>query len=109
MSELHELTIADARDLLASGEITALELTQACLNRIAAVDSQVRAFLAIDDERALEQARAADERPKEQVRQSTWYSARNKGCDLDQRADYHVRIEDAGEVRSSLRCDGGAA
>ena len=29
MTELHELTIADARDMLASGEITALELTQA--------------------------------------------------------------------------------
>src|SRR6266508_4592448 len=62
MPELHELTIATARDLLANGEITALELTQACLGRIAAVDNQVRAFLAIDDERALEQARLADER-----------------------------------------------
>jgi aspartyl-tRNA(Asn)/glutamyl-tRNA(Gln) amidotransferase subunit A len=62
MPELHELTIADARDMLASGEITALELTQACLDRIVAVDNQVRAFLAIDDESALEQARAADER-----------------------------------------------
>jgi aspartyl-tRNA(Asn)/glutamyl-tRNA(Gln) amidotransferase subunit A len=61
MTELHELTIADARDLLAQGEITALELTQACLDRIVAVDNQVRAFLAIDDESALEQARAADE------------------------------------------------
>ena len=62
MPELHELTIATARDLLANGEITALELTQACLGRIAAVDNQVRAFLAIDATRALEQARLADER-----------------------------------------------
>src|SRR5215207_8578274 len=61
MPELHELTIADARDMLASGEITALGLTQACLDRIVAVDNQVRAFLAIDDESALEQARAADQ------------------------------------------------
>src|SRR5690349_5365779 len=61
MAELYELTIADARDLLARGEITALELTQACLDRIVAVDNQVRAFLAIDDESALEQARAADQ------------------------------------------------
>jgi len=48
MTELHELTIADAREMLASGEISALELTQACLDRIVAVDNQVRAFLAID-------------------------------------------------------------
>src|SRR3954452_4390402 len=61
MAELHELTLATARDMLASGEITALELTQACLDRIAAVENQVRAFLAIDDEQALEHARQADQ------------------------------------------------
>jgi len=61
MTELHELTIAAARDMLANGAITALELTQACLDRIVAVDNQVRAFLAIDDESALEQARLADD------------------------------------------------
>src|SRR5215213_7778886 len=61
MTELHELTIAAARDMLANGAITAVELTQALLDRIVAVDNQVRAFLAIDDENALEQARIADE------------------------------------------------
>ncbi|MBK9710406.1 MAG: Asp-tRNA(Asn)/Glu-tRNA(Gln) amidotransferase subunit GatA [Kouleothrix sp.] len=61
MAELYELTIADARDKLDRGEITSVELTQALLDRIVAVDNQVRAFLAIDDESALEQARAADQ------------------------------------------------
>ncbi|HEY3230683.1 MAG TPA: amidase family protein, partial [Roseiflexaceae bacterium] len=61
MTALHELTIAEARTLLDNGEITSVELTQAYLDRIVAVDNQVRAFLAIDDESALEQARAADE------------------------------------------------
>jgi aspartyl-tRNA(Asn)/glutamyl-tRNA(Gln) amidotransferase subunit A len=60
MTALHELTIADARELLDKGEISSVELTQAYLDRIVAVDNQVRAFLAIDDESALEQARAAD-------------------------------------------------
>src|SRR6266496_3026381 len=107
MPELHELTIATARDLLANGEITALELTQACLDRIAAVDNQVRAFLAIDATRALEQARLADER-----RTTTWpagNTARHQRCDLDQGADDHLWIEDAGALRSTLRRDGGAA
>ena len=53
MAELHELTIAEARALLDGGEITSAELTQALLDRIVAVDNQVRAFLAIDDENAL--------------------------------------------------------
>lgn len=61
MPELYELTIAEARERLASGDLTSVELTQAYLDRIAAVDNQVRAFLAIDAEEALSQARAADE------------------------------------------------
>jgi aspartyl-tRNA(Asn)/glutamyl-tRNA(Gln) amidotransferase subunit A len=62
MTELYELTISEARELLDKGEISSVELTRACLDRIVAVDNQVRAFLAIDDQSALEQARAADER-----------------------------------------------
>src|SRR5690348_6061162 len=62
MPELNDLTIAAARDMLARGEISAIELTQACLDRIAAVDHQVHAFLALDGASALDQARTADER-----------------------------------------------
>ncbi|HEX9373861.1 MAG TPA: Asp-tRNA(Asn)/Glu-tRNA(Gln) amidotransferase subunit GatA [Roseiflexaceae bacterium] len=64
MPALYELTIAEARALLDRGEITSVELTQALLDRIVAVDNQVRAFLAIDDESAIEQARLADARPR---------------------------------------------
>ncbi|HEX6290900.1 MAG TPA: Asp-tRNA(Asn)/Glu-tRNA(Gln) amidotransferase subunit GatA [Herpetosiphonaceae bacterium] len=54
------LTIADAHHLLTRREVSAVELTQAALDRIVAVDNTVKAFLSIDDEGALEQARAAD-------------------------------------------------
>src|SRR6266542_1297722 len=64
MAELYELTIAEARAQLDRGEITSVELTQALLDRIVAVDNQVRAFLAISDEQAIEQARLADARPR---------------------------------------------
>jgi aspartyl-tRNA(Asn)/glutamyl-tRNA(Gln) amidotransferase subunit A len=60
MPELCELTIAEAHTLLDKGEISSVELTQAHLDRIVAVDNQVRAFLAIDDESALERARDCD-------------------------------------------------
>jgi aspartyl-tRNA(Asn)/glutamyl-tRNA(Gln) amidotransferase subunit A len=56
------LTIADAHQLLTRREVSAVELTQAALDRIVAVDNSVKAFLAIDDEGALEQAQAADQR-----------------------------------------------
>ncbi len=52
-------TIADA---LARREVSAVEVTQAHLDRIAAVDGQVHAFLHVDADGALEQARAVDAR-----------------------------------------------
>ncbi len=57
-----QLTIADAHELLTRRAISAVELTKAALDRIVAVDNAVKAFLEIDDEGALEQARAADRR-----------------------------------------------
>lgn len=60
--DLLKLTIADAHDLLIRREISAVELTRAALERILAVDNALKAFLDIDDEGALAQAAAADQR-----------------------------------------------
>ena len=57
---LYELTIHEAANLLRAGEITATELTGAVLDRIYAVDNDVRAYLTLIPEVALEQAAAAD-------------------------------------------------
>jgi aspartyl-tRNA(Asn)/glutamyl-tRNA(Gln) amidotransferase subunit A len=59
--ELYELSIDEAQQQLRSRQISAVELTQAVLDRIVAVENQVRSFLEIADEWALEQARAADD------------------------------------------------
>ena len=55
---------AQMADALAKGEITSVELTQAHLDRIAAVDGQVKAFLHVDSEGALAQAKDVDARRK---------------------------------------------
>jgi aspartyl-tRNA(Asn)/glutamyl-tRNA(Gln) amidotransferase subunit A len=60
--ELYQLTIHEAREHLAAGEISALELTEAVLERILAVDNDVKAYLTLTPEEALAQARVADER-----------------------------------------------
>jgi len=59
---LHWLTVQEAADLLARREVSSLELTQATLERIAALDDRIHAFLALTEEEAMAQARAADER-----------------------------------------------
>ncbi|HEX6247387.1 MAG TPA: Asp-tRNA(Asn)/Glu-tRNA(Gln) amidotransferase subunit GatA [Nocardioidaceae bacterium] len=62
MTDLVRRTAAELADALVTGETTSVELTEAHLDRIAAVDGDVHAFLHVDHEGALEQARAADER-----------------------------------------------
>jgi aspartyl-tRNA(Asn)/glutamyl-tRNA(Gln) amidotransferase subunit A len=55
-------TAAELADALAAGEVTSVELTRAHLDRIAGVDDAVHAFLHVDAEGALAQARASDAR-----------------------------------------------
>lgn len=55
-------TAAQMAEALAKGETTSVELTQAHLDRIAEVDSQVKAFLHVDTEGALAQAKDVDAR-----------------------------------------------
>ena len=63
MSELTKLTIAAARGALRAGEVTSVELTEACLAEIDAADA-LGAFVHKTPEVALERAKAADERIK---------------------------------------------
>ncbi|GAA5041686.1 aspartyl-tRNA(Asn)/glutamyl-tRNA(Gln) amidotransferase subunit A [Thermocatellispora tengchongensis] len=53
---------AELAALMASGEVSAVEVTQAHLDRVAEVDPKINAFLHVDAEAALEQARAIDAR-----------------------------------------------
>lgn len=55
-------TLAEAMTLLTRGTLSSVELTQAVLARIEATEPAIRAFLLVDAEHALEQARIADQR-----------------------------------------------
>ena len=60
MSQLFHHSLTQVRDLLRAGEITALDATTACLERIAATEPVVEALLHVAGEEALAQARAMD-------------------------------------------------
>ncbi|GAB3955360.1 hypothetical protein GCM10027614_64370 [Micromonospora vulcania] len=62
MSDLTRMTATEIAALVAGGEASAVEVTQAHLDRIAAVDDRVHAFLHVDTDGALAAARALDER-----------------------------------------------
>jgi len=68
--QLATLTISQARALLERGEISAVDLTRAVLNRIDQVEPRVKAYLTLVADRALEQARDAD---------AQWAEHRRKG------------------------------
>ncbi len=59
---LHELTIAQARELLDKKEISSKELTSSVFDQIERVEDKVDAFLTISKDEAEEQADAADKR-----------------------------------------------
>jgi len=61
MSELNQLTIAEARDRLHAGETTSTELTEACLSAIDGA-GELNAFVHHTADLAREQAKAADTR-----------------------------------------------
>jgi len=54
--------VHEASAKLRAREISSVELTRSVLDRIASVEPRVRAYVTVDGDRALEMARAADER-----------------------------------------------
>src|SRR5688500_1613235 len=59
--DLHELSIQEAHKLISSRKISSAELTRAYLERIKRIDPQVKSYVTVSEELALEQARQADQ------------------------------------------------
>jgi len=53
-------TIADAAKQIAARQLSPVELTRACLDRVRALDDRLHAFVHLTEERALAEARAAE-------------------------------------------------
>jgi aspartyl-tRNA(Asn)/glutamyl-tRNA(Gln) amidotransferase subunit A len=59
---LHELSIQGTHKLLSSRKVSSEELTRAYLERIHRLDPQIKSYVTVSEELALEQAREADKR-----------------------------------------------
>ncbi|MGN8023969.1 Asp-tRNA(Asn)/Glu-tRNA(Gln) amidotransferase subunit GatA [Phyllobacterium sp. 22229] len=62
MTDLTALTIAEARDQLKAGAITATELTSAYLKAIETANGALNAYIAVTPDKALDMAKASDAR-----------------------------------------------
>ena len=58
---INELTIHVAHELLVKREISSMELTQTCLDRIEEIDDDLKAFVSVTKEKALKQASVVDD------------------------------------------------
>ena len=59
-NQLHYLTIHQAGELIRKGELSPVELTRACLERIQDTDERLHSFILLLADEALEQARTAE-------------------------------------------------
>ena len=62
MTDLTELTVHQALEVLQRGEATSRQLVCACLEKISRLDAELHAFLTLTEDQALAGAEAADER-----------------------------------------------
>jgi aspartyl-tRNA(Asn)/glutamyl-tRNA(Gln) amidotransferase subunit A len=62
MDALNDLTLLEAAAQLRAGQVSSRELAEACLARLAALEPQLNAFLAVTPDLARAQAEAADQR-----------------------------------------------
>src|SRR6266852_3481085 len=60
MNDLFHLTISEAQKLLRAREISSLDLTRSCLDRLAALEPKLHAFITVTADDAIAQAKSAD-------------------------------------------------
>ncbi len=60
--EPHEMTAAELSRAFHDGDLSPVEVTEACLGRIEALDSQINAFCLVDAEMSRAQAEASENR-----------------------------------------------
>src|SRR5688572_20681496 len=68
--QLHELTLQETHELISSRKISSEELTRAYLERIHRLDPQVKSYVTVTDNLAMEQAQDADQRFKKNQERS---------------------------------------
>jgi len=99
MSELNDLTVCQSRDLLRSGQVSSRQLTEAALERIAALEPQLHVFITLTPELALQQADEADRR------RLAWQ--KNPGLQLPDLLGVPVAVKDVLAIRD-VRCTCGS-
>ena len=106
-SALGNLTLTEAADAVARGDVTSVELTRSALSAIAARDKIVNSFIWLDEEEAMTTAAALDamQRAGRRARSAARRAAGAQGHVLSRRQALHLRIEDPRRLSADLYRD----
>ena len=105
--DLHELSLQQAHELLSSRQISSEELTRAYLERIERLDPQIKSYVTVSRDLALEQARDADQthQGRRRFNSPDRHSLLCKGLHLDTRRHHHLLLQNPRELQTVLRLD----
>lgn len=99
-----ELSAREAARAIEAGSLSSEALVRACLERIAARDGQVRAFTAVDHDRALRAARAADAGPRRGLLHGLPFAAKDLIDTADLPTAYGSPIYQGHQPRADAAC-----
>ncbi len=106
-AELNRLTITEARDLLRKREISAQELTRACLDQIKLVDPKLNAFITVCARRGARTGASRRRSPGgRRGAGAVRHPARDQGYLCDARSAHDLRLEDPRDLRAAIRRHG---
>ena len=99
---LHYQTITDVAARIRSREISPVELTQALLDRIAALDGELKSYATVMAEPAMAAARAAEAEiaAGRYQRRAARRTHRGQGFVLHHRRGHHGRVAGAARLRA---------
>ncbi len=93
---------------LRAGSLSAVELVEACLDRIAALEPDIQAWAYLDRNLALAQAQAADaRRVRRKARPAEWAAGRRQGYYRHCRYAHRIQQPDLSWPTTTERCDAG--
>ncbi len=101
---LNELTAAEAARRIARGQLTSEALVAACLERVAARDSTVRAWAFLDADLALKQARRLDREPPRSPLHGIPFGIKDVIDTADMPTEYNSPIYRGHQPRSDAAC-----
>ena len=104
MTELNHLTAAEAARQIAAGTITSEQLVRACLDRIAARDGEIKAWVHCDPDAAIAQARVVDNAGAKGALAGVPVAVKDVIDTADMPSEYHSPIYRGYRPRTDASC-----